>query len=228
MAKAKTKTKAAITRDQFWAEVAEIGWGDKTTDHRAIKITQLRKGQAHCDGMREHFSEVDGALYEATGMGGGDSADDCRRHIVGLGQAEYDKVMAKPALAEKRYESGEYQESFAYAIPYKDDFENLKPDRFIEWAARNVAEIGDHVDAVKAADHELGIKILTLIEIHRLIEAGNLEDALEREAEARHLVEVVKKDWGALIKGLGGSFRWNEWGVLNLFSDLRKRAEVMA
>ena len=231
MAKAKAKkakAKTTMTRDEFWAEVARIGWGTKTTDHRAVKIAQLRKGEAHCDGMREHFKEVDSALYRETDMGGGDSADDCRRHIVGLGKAEYDKVMAKPHLAEKRYKSGDYRESFAYCIPYDSDFEDLKPDRYVEWAARNVEELGEHVDAVRAADHELGIKILTLIEIHRLIEAGNIEDALEREAEARHLVEVVKKDWGALIKGLGGSFRWNEWGVLNLFSDLRKRAEVMA
>lgn len=227
----KTKTKTTMTRDEFWAEVAEIGWGTKTTDCRAVKIAQLRRGPVHCDGMREHFDAVDRELYRATDMGGWDSGDDCRRHIIGLGRAEFDRVVSSSspkAEAQRRYDEGDYTESFAYCIPYKSDYEDLKPERFTGWAGREVEKLVETIDAVKAADSELGHKQLVLIEILRAIEAGDFDTGLEREVEARHLVERIKAEWRALIEGLGGSFSWNEWGVLNLFSDLRKRAEVLA
>lgn len=230
MAKTKTKTEG-MTRDEFWAEVARIGWGTKTTDTRAIKIELMRKGPDHCEGMRKHFDAVDSELYQATDMGGCDSYDDCRRQIIGLGKEEFERVLSSSspkAEAQRRYDEGDYTESFAYCIPYESDYEDLKPERFTKWAAGEVEELLETIDAVRSADSELGHKQLTLLEILRAIEAGDFDTALEREAEARHLVEAIKRDWRALIEGLGGRFSWNEWGTLNLFSDLRKRLEVLA
>jgi hypothetical protein len=223
-----SKTKTTMTRDEFWAEVAAIGWGTEGTDHRAAKIAQLRKGPIYCDGMREHFAAVDSALYAKTEMGGGDSADDCRRHIIGLGRAEYDKVMAKPHLAEKRYKSGDYTESFAYVIPHSSDYEDLKPERFTEWAKGDLAELEPHVKPVAAIDRELGGKLARLAEILALVASGDLEAGLELEPEAVSLVALIAKDWAALVKSVGGRLAWSEWSVLNMFSDLRKRAEVLA
>ena len=223
----KTKTKTAMTRDEFWAEVEAIGWGE-TTDCKAIKIAQLRKGVVHCEGMREHFDAVDNALYTKTEMGGSDSPDDCRRHIIGLGKAEFDKVMSKPSLAKKRYKSGGYTESFAYAIPHSSDFDDLKEEKYVDWAARNLEELDPCIDPVMAIDRTLGHRLTRLSAIMRFIAEGDLEQGLELEPEAVGLVTLIVKEWGALVESVGGRLTWSEWGVLNLFSDLRKRGEVLA
>lgn len=223
-------TTTKMTRAEFWAEVARIGWGTETTDHRQVKIGLLRKGEAHCDGMREHFHAVDTALLKAgCDLHGGDSVGDCRVHIIGLGKTEYDRVMADLSLGEKRYKSGDYKESFAYCIPYETDFEDLKPKRFQEWAGRNVEELDANVEAIREIDRRLAQDIDRIIGIHNLIVEGDLDAAAEAADEATALIESVAKRHTALIDRIGGrGGGMSKWGFLNLFSDLRKRAEVLA
>lgn len=229
MAKAKTKTKAAMTRDEFWAEVARIGWGAKTTDHRAVKIGQLRQGEAHCDGMREHFQAVSSALIDSgCDLHGGDSADDCRNHIIGLGKEEYHLVLLDLTLGERRYKKGDYKESFAYCIPYDSDFKDLKPERFTEWAERAIEDLEQDSAGVREADRKLAQTIDRVLGVLQFIKEGDFDAALEVEDEIRGKVQRIKEDWSALVKRLGGELNWSEWLVLNLFSDLRKRAEVLA
>jgi hypothetical protein len=43
-----TETETKMTTDEFWATVAEMGWGTKTTDTKKLKRFLMRKGKEFC------------------------------------------------------------------------------------------------------------------------------------------------------------------------------------
>ena len=114
-----------MTPQKAWALIAEIGWGTKSTDYAAIAKEWF--AEIGTKGMQDLETFVDARVsdlysavkkYESEGgdlkVGSSDGFSDLRYHIVGLGQAEFEKCMANPVLMQKRYLARKYEESFAY------------------------------------------------------------------------------------------------------------------
>ncbi len=219
-----------MSRNRFWKIVAEIGWGTKTTNVREVELSLMKRGQAWCNALRAHFEAVDSELYKATEMGGWDSGDDCRRHIIGLGQDEFDAVMANPSLAQERYDRGDYTESFVYCIPHDNDFEAYRLPKLIEWAKRNIDEITEYQDGLE----ELGqTKIVqdqnALVAIHQaFIDSSDLDAFIAQERTIKRLAERIEKQHTALCEKIGTSYPGSKWPVLNLVSDAKKVRELIA
>ena len=111
------------SEEQFWEEVAKIGWGTKGTKYDKIKRELLERWTpAFCASFRERYEEANSKIYKllfdvVEGLGD-DGYGDFIAHIVGLGKAEYERVLEDPSLANKRAQDGDFKESFAYCLPY--------------------------------------------------------------------------------------------------------------
>jgi len=123
-----------VSDEIFWKAVSDMGWETNGFDYDKIgKDLETRIWAEYDDqqarviadglftaGMRFHnrlYDVVDKyARKTKTYMGGDDSFSDLLNHIIGLGQAEYDAVMADPSLAVKRYNEEAYTESFSYCF----------------------------------------------------------------------------------------------------------------
>jgi hypothetical protein len=57
-----------------------------------------------------------------------DGFSDLLAHIVGLGKEEYCAVLENPKLAFDRANKHDYEESFAYCIPYEEDYRNREKE----------------------------------------------------------------------------------------------------
>jgi hypothetical protein len=51
-----TETETKMTTDEFWATVAEMGWGTKTTDTKKLKRFLMRKGKEFCKEFERVYS----------------------------------------------------------------------------------------------------------------------------------------------------------------------------
>ena len=134
--------RVAFSESNFWAIVQSLGWG-RSYDYKAMKadlIKRLDEQQARYfrDIFQRKQSELMRALSryeedEDVELGVSDDGfSDLTAHIIGLGRREYNQVMKNPQLgvdrANARYGSPDgYKESFAYAIPYEDDYRKAKP-----------------------------------------------------------------------------------------------------
>lgn len=123
-----------MNEEIFWKAVDDMGWEANGFDYDKIgKDLETRLWAEYGDqqageiatglfitSMRVHndlYKVVDKyARKTKTYMGGDDSFSDLLNHIIGLGKAEYDAVMADPSLAAKRYEEDAFTESFSYCF----------------------------------------------------------------------------------------------------------------
>jgi len=237
-----TKTETKMTHDEFWAEVAEIGWGTKTTDNKKVKRTLMRKGQEFCKELQRCYDEVDQALLKAgCDLHGGDSVGDCRSHIIGLGKEEYDKVMADQKVGEKRYHDGDYTEKFSYCFPYKSDWEDFDPSgkRLIKWARENMK--GYRHDKKRLAKFIMVPQVQKILdeidkalELHRpmMQEPPDFKAFAESGPLLKVASEKAKELSDKLIADLTGntgnyndekhSTIDNKWSVWNLVSDVEE------
>jgi len=234
-----TKTETKMTTDEFWVTVAEIGWGTKTTDTKKVKRFLMRKGQEFCKEFERVYREVDQALIDGgCDLHGGDSVGDCRAHIIGLGKAEYDKVMADQKVGEKRYADGDYTESFSYCTPYKSDWEDVDPkgQRLIKWAKENMKSLRADkkrlakfivLPQVKAIFEEID----KALELHRpmMQEPPDLKAFADSGPLLKDAAEKAEQMYSKLLRDLEGDSRddagtclRNKWGVWNLVSDVEK------
>jgi hypothetical protein len=231
-----TATKTKMTRDEFWAAVAEMGWGTKTTDTKTLKRTLMRKGQEFCKEFKRNYQEVDQALLDAgCDLHGGDGVGDCRSHIIGLGKDEYDAVMADLSLGEARYERGDYKEKFSYCFPYDSDWEDVDPSgtRLVRWAKRNIKGLR----AAKKRLAKLAVlpqveNILTdiakALELHRplLQEPPDFQAFAESGGVLKDVAGQIEDSYTKLRRLFEGDPRDdvsnpldNKWGICNLVSD---------
>lgn len=183
--------------NEFWSEVAALGWGTKTTDCDVIKKSLLKRWTpAKAEEMREVFSALKGRLYKVLdkvvdGVGD-DGFDDLRSHIIGLGREEFERVLAEPKLAQKRIDKHDFVESFAYCLPYgAEDWEPLKPAYYVAWAKQICAELkkgfkDDRFEPVFPAMQKLIDLFLPAVE-------GNPLAVLPKEKEAKALHSEIEK-----------------------------------
>jgi hypothetical protein len=125
----------AIMRDSepapepvFWSLIAQLGWGRPTMDRAELARTLASKlSPLELEAMFSRLFELRSALskhleaWEERKGGqqieaGDDSFSDLVCHIIGLGEAEYRKVIAKPSLAAKRARKNDYIQSFDFTF----------------------------------------------------------------------------------------------------------------
>jgi len=113
----------------FWKAIDDMGWTRNGFDYDRIGLDLKARIDAAYEpqqaieikiSLDAAFRRKVNALYrrldDVVDCLGGDSFDDLIVHIVGLGEAEYNAVMADPSLGQKRALQDDYQESFAYCF----------------------------------------------------------------------------------------------------------------
>lgn len=140
-----------MNETEFWHIVEEILW------------PQVHYGEAKYRFMRryppevaEEFGEIflrkKAELRKAGRVEAvSDGWDDTLAHIVGLGKAEYERNIADPALMYQREESLDYTESFAYCIPFRDDYKLLQDDGY-EPYLRSIRKMIDRIETTDSDD----------------------------------------------------------------------------
>jgi len=117
------------TDEIYWQAVAEIGWGTKTTDSRAVEAAILKSWDnefiytfdRRTAALRQELSakvERYEDLNDVSCGCGDDGFSDLINHVVGLGKEVYEAAMADPMLVVKRGRAYDYVESFSYCIPF--------------------------------------------------------------------------------------------------------------
>lgn len=144
------------TEEQFWAEVARIGWKDenprrfyKTVERELLERWDdefLRTFREHLDRFRgalvekvERFEQVE----EVSCGCSDDGFSDLTNHVVGLGKEEYEASMKDPMRVVERGREYRYEESFSYCIPHeRRSTEKLTYEQALEKARTECAEEG--------------------------------------------------------------------------------------
>jgi hypothetical protein len=171
----------------FWRLVEQLGWGRTSTDISALAQELARKlSPLELEAMSGRLFDLRSALSrhleeweERKGkqqiQAGDDSFSDLVCHIIGLGELEYRRVLAKPQLAAKRARAGDYKESFDY-VPLRarqhysqPEVERalrqaLAPARYAPTAALSLDQLIDHPEHglgfVLAASPEGPVRVL--------------------------------------------------------------------
>jgi hypothetical protein len=120
-----------------WDLIKDLGWGTWTTDYnmigrymyKSVDLTTIQKLRMFVtQQVARLYTLVE--VYEQTSrplqVGSDDGMADLLHHIVGLGEEEYNRVIKKPILIERRYkaEYGSkegYKESFIYCFHVPED-----------------------------------------------------------------------------------------------------------
>ena len=115
-----------MTEDRFWELVALAKW---PCDYDKMKIKYLKLLSAkECKDFRKVLNQANDKLDTVIGSAvddmpvGDDSYSDLIHHIVGLGKARFYQHCHNIQLIAKRAEAINYEESFAYCIPYEEDY----------------------------------------------------------------------------------------------------------
>lgn len=140
-----------MTEEEFWEIVESIGWPETHYDvaKRRFMETHPKETAAAFAGLFRRFKQE---LYKRAGRTAvSDSCDDTLAHIVGLGRAEYRRNMDAPHLVREREDRLDYRESFAYCIPFEDEYTLLTDDGY-ESFIRNATELIDKLDATDPDD----------------------------------------------------------------------------
>lgn len=126
------KTTGQCTPEQFWANVAAIGWGTKTTDCDAVKRTLLVlwddefnasfQDRLHGfeDALRqkvEEYEEDNDVSCEC----GDDGFGDLLSHCVGLGKEYYELCLEEPEWVVSRGQRNDYTDLFSSCFPAVPD-----------------------------------------------------------------------------------------------------------
>lgn len=167
-----------------WALIAEIGWGTKSTNTRALAKEWYK--EIGTKGMEDLAAFVDARasdLYSAVRkyeseqgdleVGSDDGFSDLRYHVVGLGQAEFEKAFDNPELLQRRYQADEYTESFAYVFQ--------KPD-----PPRTKADKEKSVDKLLEAAQSINRTIRDIVNLQNILQA--------KQHEFEMLIGVVTRD----------------------------------
>jgi len=241
MTKTDPASPAAITR--FWSTTEPLGWGTETTDYKVIEKRLLRElDRAQAVALRGTFHVLEGRLSKAIGPVveglGDDSFSDLLAHVIGLGRGEYERVLANPQLAQARVDAYDFEESFAYALPFESSYESLKPAKYLRWA-RDIIEAYDAI--FEADDSQLPASWVSEIKADVLAVGDALrafrtskdpKTLVAQEADLQAAAERVDAVLSRLNLGwqlpeegtIEDRLRYasNKWSVWNLISDIRQ------
>lgn len=140
-----------MTEERFWQIVEDIGWPKVNYDvakRRFMETHPKETGAA----FLTLFHRFKGRLYKQAGLTAiSDSCDDNLAHIIGLGHTEYRRNMEAPHLVRMREERMDYKESFAYCIPFEEDYA-LLTDEGYERFISSATELARKLDATDPDD----------------------------------------------------------------------------
>lgn len=232
---------AAMSPSKFWADIAPLGWGTRSTDYKKMKKHLMKVwDKAEADAAGDTFSRLKGQLSRVidgwvrdTGkeLGlGDDGYDDLISHIIGLGQREYERVLKKPSLAYDLAVSGKFKESFAYVMPWKADYEKKEKGlkSYQDWAKESMA---GYQKALRNPVYKpLTRGIQYMIDVLSKLVLADLPGFLEAEPEARKMSEKLEQEGSTLFRRSlppnafvmrdGSDPMANKWTVWNLYSDI--------
>lgn len=233
---------ARMSESEFWKIVDDMGWG-KSYDYKAMQKKLLRSmTPEEIDEFHDMFEKLRGKVDRAVieyrnehdpgAYVSGDGFGDLTAHIIGLGKREYDAVMRDPSKGWKRYQDGDYRESFSYAVPSSFDVERMGIGKYQAWAKEMVKEYKDGLSRAKKLDDSMVPKVKRLIKLLEPMVEGNAMEFVEGEDEARRLAEEISETYREAVKSLmsrhqtplwdGGDPYSNKWAVWNLFSDIHQ------
>ena len=139
-----------ITEALFWKFVGEFNWPKNFNDYDKIKYKFLTDYPEFAEAFRNMCVSKVSDLYDAVkkweddGVNNVDVSDDGLSdllwHIVGMGKTQFEKHLKTPALIAKRATNSGYKESFCYAVPGLLDLDDLKPQKYIDWAVKAFKE----------------------------------------------------------------------------------------
>jgi hypothetical protein len=210
----KPAAKVDAVTEEFWTEVAAIGWSKKAKlDPAKVKRKLMEKWTPEkAELMLKTFMALEHALYdkldkEVEGLGD-DGFGDLLAHIIGLGREEFHATLNDPKRAKRRAERGDFTESFSYCLPTASEYKYLTPAFYAEWAERDIAELrdedGPRFSPSVRKDFAYVIKQLQLVADEKPLEF------LAQEADIRSAVDRLTKTTSI-----------NPWAVTNLLHDIR-------
>ena len=113
----------------FWKAIADMGWAENGFNYEQIgeslkqRIDAAYEPQQAAEvkaSLLETYNRKSNALYyrldKVVNNLGDDGYSDLLAHIIGLGQAEYEAVMADPSLGRERAKRYDFEESFSYCF----------------------------------------------------------------------------------------------------------------
>jgi len=215
-----------MTRQEFWNQVDEFGWGTKTTDYKAIKIFFLKKGQAYTTAFENHLdflrNNLDNKMwrYHTQVECGDDSWSDLCCHVVGLGQKEYEACLENPQRFVDRGNCGDFTESFCYGVPGDWELEDLAPD-----------SLNDRANKYAAYYKNMTYHVTFGADLERMI--AMLEDVKASDIDkAKELSKYIAQKANKLAENMGlscidgSNAVYNYWCVWNLYTDVEMMSGV--
>ena len=230
-----------MTDTEFFAAIASYGWGTKTKNYTAIKRDLMGRFTAdEASAMGDTFRQLCGRLYKVlspvVNCLGDDSFGDLIAHIVGMGEAEYNAVMANPALGAARAKDHKFDESFAYAIPFKSNYTEYSLGTMVDRAQQVVTL---YCQVMSASENDIpglpqidyALKGVVAV-MEAFVSTKDVAAFLtaETETNVRGLAETVDTFLSKFNVGYhpeDGSLEFavsrcsNKWAVWNLFTDVR-------
>jgi len=119
-----SSNKINMTETRFWELVELAKW---PCDYEKMRIKyRVMLSKKECIEFRKYLNRAEGILDNLVSESiediGDDGYGDLLYHIIGLGEKEFYRHAHKPSLIQKRINSGDYKECFAYCVPYDDDY----------------------------------------------------------------------------------------------------------
>ena len=140
-----------LNESDFWAIVSEMNWPHDGVDAAKLRFMQTYPPET-AEAFRKVFAQKKRDITAAANVDWCcDSWDDTRAHVIGLGETEFRRHIESPQLILDREARGDYVESFAYVIPYPDDYGLLTDDGY-DGMLRQVAEFSDQLAAADPDD----------------------------------------------------------------------------
>lgn len=113
-----------MCEDRFWNLVELAKW---PCDYDKMKIKYLKLlSKDQCERFRNTLDvawKTLDTIIESMPLGvGDDSYRDLIHHIIGLGKEQYYKHINNKELVQKRADKREFEENYAYCLPYDSDY----------------------------------------------------------------------------------------------------------
>jgi len=174
----------------FWEIVKNARW---TSDHNydRIKYQWMRTMTLpQVEGLQRKFqkfaAKLDNKITDVVHGVSDDGLSDLVAHIIGMGKQSYNAVMKDPHLAQRLIDNHNYVESFAYAFPYKDDYDLIDPQHLIKQATGYLEELSELTSTITSqVDAET---LRNMIKRLRAAESGDFKKATRGWDKAQYLM----------------------------------------
>jgi hypothetical protein len=217
----------------YWALIEHLGWGKKTTEYNDIKDTLMTTyTKEEVNGLRnfikgkvallsesvDRFVEKNPEAREKLPYGGDDSFGDMVYHAIGLGKETYESALKDPMTLAKL----KPVESFAYAIPYPNDYKEDTYKHF-QLCARKYLDQYSAEGFDRLVNNYDSNSARTIKNQLEFIANGNFSQIIT-EGEAKQVVQRLSSDIDALPYKVAVSFVAikGDYSLANLMSSVAR------